>query len=116
MKATIKGQVPSKSNSYKIGGFNGRCTMYKGGDLKAYESLFLVQLPKPKELIDVPFKFTAKVYFRSRRSDLDNSLKIILDCLQLGKVVKNDNLCYEIHIEKGVDKENPRIEFEITKL
>jgi Holliday junction resolvase RusA-like endonuclease len=113
---TILGQVPSKSNGYKIG--NNR--LYKSKELKDYEHFFLLKMLEYRHLFLEPIKekFSIKilVYFQSNRSDLDNSAKIILDCLQNCKVIENDRLCHELHMFKFIDKENPRIEFEITAL
>ena len=113
---TILGQVPSKSNGYKIG--NNR--LYKSKELKDYEHFFLLKMLEYRHLFLEPIKekFSIRilVYFQSNRSDLDNSAKIILDCLQNCKVIENDRLCHELHMFKFIDKENPRIEFEITTL
>jgi Holliday junction resolvase RusA-like endonuclease len=113
---TIPGQVPSKSNGYKIG--NNR--LYKSKDLIEYEKRFTWLLAlakgKPSEPIKEKFSIKIHVYFQSNRSDLDNAAKIILDCLQSSKVIENDRLCHQLHMVKFIDKENPRIEFEITKL
>ncbi len=113
---TIRGQVPSKSNGYKIG--NNR--LYKSRELKEYEHYFLLAMLSYRHLFIEPIKdkFAIEifVYFQSNRSDLDNSAKIILDCLQNCKVIENDRLCHRLTMHKFIDKENPRIEFEITKL
>jgi Holliday junction resolvase RusA-like endonuclease len=113
---TIKGQVPSKSNSYKIG--NGR--LYKSADLKEYEVMFdwqiKVCLPKNYKPVEVPFEIWIEVYFQSNRSDLDNASKVILDCLQTSGVIKNDRLCSVLMMRKHIDKLNPRIEFRIEEL
>jgi Holliday junction resolvase RusA-like endonuclease len=112
---TILGQVPSKSNGYKIG--NNR--LYKSKELKEYEERFYWQLLKHGLIINpLKDKFSIEifVYFQSNRSDLDNSAKIILDCLQNCKVIENDRLCHRLTMHKFIDKDNPRIEFEITKL
>lgn len=113
---TILGQVPSKSNGYKIG--NNR--LYKSRELKEYEDLFYCELLRQGHLISdtIKDKFAIEifVYFQSNRSDLDNSAKIILDCLQNCKVIENDRLCHRLIMHKFIDKDNPRIEFEITKL
>ena len=112
----ILGQVPSKSNGYKIG--NNR--LYKSKELKEYENrfswLYALAQGKPSEPIKDKFSIKILVYFQSNRSDLDNSAKIILDCLQTCGVIENDRLCHELHMVKYIDKENPRIEFEITTL
>jgi Holliday junction resolvase RusA-like endonuclease len=113
---TILGQVPSKSNGYKIG--NNR--LYKSKELKEYEHYFFLAMLQYKYMFIEPIKdkFAIEifVYFQSNRSDLDNSAKIILDCLQDCKAIENDRLCHKLTMHKFIDKDNPRIEFEITKL
>jgi len=113
---TILGQVPSKSNGYKIG--NNR--LYKSRDLKEYEERFFWQYVAANrmqiETIKEKFSIEILVYFQSNRSDLDNSAKIILDCLQDCKAIENDRLCHKLMMHKFIDKDNPRIEFEISKL
>jgi len=113
---TIHGQVPSKSNGYKIG--NNR--LYKSKELKDYEHFFYLKMLQHRHLFIEPIKdkFAIEifVYFQSNRSDLDNSAKIILDCLQTCKVIENDRQCYSLLMHKFIDKNNPRIEFEIRKL
>lgn len=112
--STILGNPPSKSNSYKIITINGHGSLAKTQPLKKYEEAFFWQVGEIRgKMIEVPFEFYIDVYFPSNRSDLDNSLKIILDCLQKSKVIKNDNLCSLIFARKFIDKNNPRIEFKI---
>jgi Holliday junction resolvase RusA-like endonuclease len=50
---------------------------------------------------------TMKIYYHSRRPDLDESL--ILDLMQ-GIVYENDRQVKEKHITWGLDKEAPRAE------
>tara|TARA_A100001515_G_C4509569_1_gene189621 strand:- start:184 stop:453 length:270 start_codon:yes stop_codon:yes gene_type:complete len=55
-----------------------------------------------------------RIYYSSRRPDLDESL--ILDCMQ-GLVYKNDRQVKEKHvIWGGVDKQNPRAEISVRSL
>ena len=68
------------------------------------------------ELIDTEFKFIIDVYYDSRRPDLDNSLKVVLDCLQKAGAIKNDNRCLEIIAKKHLDKDNPRVKFSILRI
>lgn len=68
------------------------------------------------ELIETEFKFIIDVYYNSRRPDLDNALKVVLDCLQKAGAIKNDNKCIEIVAKKHLDKENPRIIFSIISM
>jgi Holliday junction resolvase RusA-like endonuclease len=58
-------------------------------------------------------RVTMKIYYASRRPDLDESL--ILDLLQ-DVVYINDRQVKEKHIYWGLDKENPRTEMLIEKL
>ena len=66
--------------------------------------------------IDKYFEYHCKVYYPSMRTDIDNSLKIQLDCLQKCKAIKNDNLCVKVVAEKFIDKDNPRVEFKIVTI
>jgi Holliday junction resolvase RusA-like endonuclease len=42
--------------------------------------------------------------------------KVFLDCLQKVEAIDNDRYCMKIVARKFVDKENPRLEFKITKI
>ena len=109
----IIGNVPSKSNCYKVIKLGNRCGLGKQKQLTSYENSFKLQMLNYEyELIESEFKFVIDVYYNSRRPDLDNSFKVVLDCLQKAKVIKNDNRCIEIQARKLLDKENPRIEFQ----
>lgn len=112
----IKGNVPSKSNSYRIGVANGRHTLVKTDALRKYEKLFYIQCRNRNAMVKGYFELHAKVFYPNQRSDLDNSLKIVLDCLQSAKVIANDNKCVKIVAEKFLDKTNPRIELTITEV
>ena len=114
-KQTIYGQPPSKSNSYKIIFLSGHSKLGKTTAMKDYEQNFFMQCSLRKKGICKRFKLTVDVYFGSDRPDLDNSLKIILDCLQSCGAIKNDRLCSEIHARKLIDKNNPRIEFKLEE-
>lgn len=110
---TIEGQVPSKSNCYKVGKFGSRCGIYKAKNLKEYEKDFYFQLPSDLPLFENEFQIVVNVFFPNKRQDLDNSSKVILDCLQDAGVIKNDNKCTGYLAHRFIDKENPRIEFKI---
>ena len=113
MREVILGNVPSKSNSYRIIKIGGRCSLGKTTQLKKYERDFELQcrLHKGKELEH--FRCYVDFYYDSRRPDLDNGFKIFFDMLQKVNAIKNDNKCLEIHARKFLDKNNPRIEFEL---
>lgn len=112
----IYGQPPSKSNSYKIIYESGHSSLGKTESTKKYEQDFFMQCTLRKKGICKRFKLTVDVFFGSDRPDLDNAMKILLDCLQTCGAIKNDRLCAEIHARKLIDKKNPRIEFEIEEL
>ena len=83
MKFVITGNVPSKSNCYKVIRLGNRCGLGKQKQLTSYENSFKLQLLDYEyELIESEFKFVIDVYYNSRRPDLDNSFKVVLDCLQ----------------------------------
>jgi Holliday junction resolvase RusA-like endonuclease len=114
---TIKNACPSKSNCYKIITIGGHSSLAKTKSLKDYENDFFMQCGKYRNLkIDGYFEYHCKVFYPSMRSDLDNSLKIQLDCLQKTKTITNDNKCVKIVAEKFIDKENPRVEFRIVTI
>lgn len=109
----IKGNIPSKSNSYRIA--NNR--LIKSAKMLAYEKLFMLQCRKYRNMnIEGEFRFECVVYYDSKRPDLDGSFKAVLDCLQKLKAFKNDNKCIYIKALKFKDAENPRIEFRITPI
>lgn len=112
---TIQGKIPSKSNSYKIITIAGHSSLGKQKVLKEYEQSFFLQCPLRGKNISGYFKLSVDVYYENMRPDLDNCLKILLDCLQQCKAIKNDRQCTEIHARKLIDKTNPRIEFEIIE-
>jgi len=113
----ILGNTPSKSNSYKIVSIGKHSSLAKTKALKEYEDKFYIQCDKYRNAnIAGYFELYLKVYYPSERSDLDNSLKIILDCLQKVKAIRNDNKCVKIVAEKYLDRERPRIEFLIKNI
>ena len=117
MKQTIYGNPPSKSNCYKIIALGKHASLAKTPALKKYENDFYIQcnLYRNKNITGY-FEFHVDVFYPSQRSDLDNSLKCVLDCLQKVKAIENDNKCVKIVAQKFLDKANPRIEFTITEI
>lgn len=122
IEGIIRGNTPSKSNCYKIitmgSGIKRHASLAKTKALKQYEDDFYIQLPPKLRNLDISgyFKFEIDVFYPSQRADLDNSLKVVLDCLQKTKTIRNDNKCVEIIARKALDKADPRIEFKITEV
>lgn len=85
--------------------------------MKAYESSFFMQCGKYRNKnIQGYFELHIDVYFTTQSHDLDNSLKVVLDCLQSCKAIKNDNKCVKIVAQKFIDKNKPRIEFTLVEV
>lgn len=114
-KVVIHGKIPSKSNCYKVITIAGHSSLGKTKAIKDYEQSFYIQCPIRGMMIEKYFKLTVDVFYENMRPDLDNCFKVLLDCLQQCKVIKNDRFCVEIHGRKLVDKMDPRIEFTIDE-
>ena len=111
----IKGQPYSKANSRRLVQKGGRPMFIKSKEALQYLHAFKMQCPKCKPLIDKSQDVAVdiKIFYQSRRPDLDESL--ILDAMQ-GLVYENDRSVKEKHIYWGLDKENPRAEITIKKI
>ena len=117
MIQTIIGKCPSKSNCYKVIKLGNHASLAKTKVLTDYEKSFYLQCNQYRNKnIEGLFELKLKVYYDSNRADLDNSLKVILDCLQKVNAIKNDNNCIRILAEKFIDKASPRIEFSLTEV
>ena len=113
----VYAQPPSKANQYKIINVNGHGSLGKTSAMKKYEHDFYLQCGAYRNKnIKGFFELYVDVYFGSNLPDLDNSLKVILDCLQGCKAIKNDRNCVKIVANKFIDKKNPRIEFTIVEV
>lgn len=123
-RVVIHGIVPAKSNCYVIIKLRSKdpnkkehYSLARSSQLKKYIQDFAYQYgPHKQPTIEGPFQFQMTVYYANERADLDNSLKVVLDCLQEAKAFHNDNKCEEITVKKRIDKINPRIEFSILPL
>lgn len=110
MKQVIHGTCPSKSNCYRI----GTKGLFKTKALSTYEENFYIQCNHYRNAnITGYFELHVDVFYPNQKSDLDNSLKVTLDCLQRVKAIPNDNKCVKIVAQKFMDKDKPRIEFEL---
>ena len=112
----IKGDVPSKANSYKIITIGGHASLSKTKVLKEYEKSLYLQCPYRGLNITTFFTIDMDVYYANNRKDLDGSFKILLDSLQQCGVIKNDRECVEIHARKLIDKNDPRVEITIRTI
>lgn len=121
---TILGEPASKSNSRRLVKFGNRPAIIKSKKANDFESSAILQIPShAKQMIAGDVSATIKIYYASRRPDLDES--VLLDVMQAkyikGELVrkgiyKNDRQVKEKHIYHGIDKSNPRAEIEIKAL
>ena len=92
---TIRGQIIPKSNNYIAVPGSGSDTkrIVKSQEVRSYEKTFCLQCRKYRNRnISSEFRLYCVVYQRSRRFDLDNSLKTLLDCLQyVHAIVRGDS-------------------------
>ena len=79
----------------------------------AYSKAFTQQCPHLDPPWDEDLIIAMKIFYKSRRPDLDESL--ILDLLQ-GPVYKNDRAVKMKYIQHGLSKENPRVVMAIGPL
>jgi len=110
----IFGEPCSKANSRKIVKFGSHLASIKSDKARAYVESFKRQcaIPASQQFLD-DVVVTIRIWYASRRPDLDESL--ILDLLQ-DVAYKNDRQVKEKHIYwMGVDKTNPRCEIDVQK-
>tara|TARA_R100000005_G_C4948947_1_gene170304 strand:- start:110 stop:442 length:333 start_codon:yes stop_codon:yes gene_type:complete len=83
----------------------GKPRFIKSKKALKYSKDFDLQCPVLDELMEGDLAVAMKIYYRTRRPDLDESL--ILDLLQ-DKLYKNDRSIKLKYVLHGLDKENPR--------
>lgn len=114
----IHGQIIAKANHYQaVPDKNGEKRIIKDEKIRAYEHSFMEQCTKYRDRrISSRFRLFVRVWHSSVRFDLDNSLKTLLDCLQMVGAITDDKLCFQIEAEKRIDKYHPRIEFALLEV
>lgn len=115
---TIHGQIIAKANHYQaVPGKDGTKRIVKDDKIRAYERSFMDQCKVYRNRrISSRFRLFVRVWHSSERFDLDNSLKTLLDCLQMAGAIADDKLCYQIEAEKKIDKYHPRVEFALQEV
>ncbi|RHM45502.1 RusA family crossover junction endodeoxyribonuclease [Butyricimonas virosa] len=114
----IHGQIIAKANHYQaVPGKLGMKRIIKDEKIRAYERSFMKQCQIYRnKRISSRFRLFVRVFHSSVRFDLDNSLKTLLDCLQMAGAITDDKLCFQIEAEKKIDKYHPRVEFAILEV
>ena len=115
-KVVIRGKIPSKANCYKVITIVGPGSLGKTQAIKDYERAFYLQCPLRDKMISGYFKLSVDVYYQNMMPDLDNCFKVLLDCLQQCRAIKNDRYCVEVYGRKLIDKTDPRVEFTIEEV
>jgi len=102
----ILGQCASKANRRRLVVINGMQRSIKCKEALDFIDGAMWQIPPIPQLLEGELRADLKIYYRSNRSDLDES--IIFDILQK-RVYKNDRQIFEKHVEKLIDEKNPRV-------
>ena len=64
----------------------------------------------------VPYRFTVRIVMPKTRTDLDNAIKPILDCLQRSGVVVDDRYCVEVTACRDETRDPDTVAVEVTPL
>ena len=109
----IYGEPASKANSRRAVVIGGKPRFIKSKKALDYGKNFISQCEIQAPLFDGPVAVGMRIYYSSRRPDLDESL--ILDLLQ-DRVYVNDRQVKAKVIAWGLDKEEPRAEIIVAPL
>lgn len=110
----ILGEPASKANSRRLVSRGNKPMFIKSSKALSYAQSFKQQcIGLNIEPLTVDVEVTIRIWYASRKPDLDESL--ILDLLQ-GIAYVNDRQVKVKHIYWGLDKENPRSEIKIKPL
>ena len=109
----IFGEPASKENSRRVVHFGGMSRLIKSKKALSYSDVFKQQCKPLATLMTGDLRVTLRIYYASRRPDLDESL--ILDLMQ-GLIYENDRQVKERHCYWGLDPENPRSEIIVEKI
>ena len=106
---TIHGEPASKANSRR---WTGKYFI-KSKKALDYGVEFKRQCPVLDPLMEGDLRVTIKIWYASRRPDLDASLifDLMQDCIYL-----NDRQVREQHLYWAIDKDNPRSEITVEKI
>lgn len=119
MKITIPINPVTKKNHGNIVMIKGRPIMLPSKPYLEYEKKCKQYIPTLEKPIDYPINLKCTYYMETRRrTDLNNLLQATTDILVKYKVLEDDNYNIVASFDGTrayYDKENPRVEIEITK-
>lgn len=101
----VHGEPASKANSRRLVHQRGKMVPIKSAKAMGYARDFCAQVPILPRLIEGELRCDIRIFYASRRPDLDESL--ILDLLQ-GRVYANDRQVRERHVYHDLDRSDPR--------
>jgi Holliday junction resolvase RusA-like endonuclease len=108
-QAVIHGETASKANSRRLVTIDGRPASIKSDKALAWLRDAIRQIAnKPPAPFEGDIGMDCRIYYASRRPDLDESL--VMDMLQHAGVIRNDRSIREKHVFGYVDRRNPRVE------
>jgi hypothetical protein len=112
----IHGPLPNKSNAKRIGKIRGRWMLFQDETVRDYieqfETAVWSSLGKIEPLPpDAKLYFKATVHQQNMLRDLD--CELLPDLLQRFNLIANDRAIWRKEYERRLDKENPRVEFEL---
>ena len=113
MIITILGEPASKSNSRRLIYTRGKPRIIKSAKALQYLSDIRLQVPKINPLLGGDLEMKIKIFYASKRPDLDPSL--IFDGLQ-GLLYVNDRQIKKFTCDWALDRNRPRAEVEIIQL
>jgi len=108
----VYGEPASKSNSRNLVTIRGKPALIKSKKALKYIEDFYLQCPKLDELMVGNVSVSLKIWYATRRPDLDES--VILDAMQ-GRIYGNDRQVKEKHVYWGLDKERPRTDIVVSE-
>ena len=109
----IFGEPASKANSRRVVKFGSMSRLIKSQKALDYSDAFRQQCRPLATLMTGDLRVTLRIFYASRRPDLDESL--ILDLMQ-GLIYENDRQVKERHAYWGLDPENPRAEIVVERI
>lgn len=95
---------------------NGAGRVYKSEEARNYIDDVYFQASRQKvRRLGGTVCVALHLYRPSRRGDLDNRLKVMLDALQ-GIAYENDSQIEELHVFRHLDRKRPRVELQIWEI
>jgi Holliday junction resolvase RusA-like endonuclease len=112
-RVIIHGEPASKANSRRSVLIGGKPRFIKSKKALTYSKDFHKQCPVKNPLLEGDVFVACKVWYRTRRPDLDVSL--ILDLLE-SKAYQNDRQVRRMFLDHSIDRDDPRAEIVVLPI